>query len=146
MLERSIIWAALKSASACESSHRGIIPISKSILMREDVENLEQQTLGSADVGTPCLASLTESAMLSTRGGFTAGGWEGGGEGKTALETGYVPLLHLLPRTFGRKHLPPYTHSNTQAHNRSRPLVHTEEVNPVSEDKRFPRRRGSRWG
>lgn len=69
--------------------------------------------------------------------------WE---KGKTVLETGYAPLLHLLPRTFRRKHLPPYARYDTQTHNRSPPSVHTEEVNPVSEDKRFPWRRGSRRG
>lgn len=54
-----------------------------------------------------------------------------------------MPLLHLLPQTFRRKHLPPYTHSDTQTHGRSPPSAHSEEVNPVSEDKRFPWREGS---
>lgn len=50
-------------------------------------------------------ALLSDSKMLSQKGDFTVKMWE---KGKTLLETGYVPLLHLLPQTFRRKHLPPY--------------------------------------
>lgn len=115
-------------------------------MILEDEGNPEQQTLHRAVVGTPLGLPYPTSEMLSvSERGFLLQG-VAGKKGKTVLETGYVPLPHLLPRTFRRKHLPPYTHSDTQMHNSSPPSVHTKEVNPVSEDKRFPWRRGSWQG
>lgn len=52
--------------------------------------------------------SVWERILLQ---GFKVKLWE---KSITVLQTGYVLLPHLLPRTFRRKHLPPYTHFDTQ--------------------------------
>lgn len=106
MPERSIISAALHVSHPTENSPQSY-SLSWGIKMNQ-IQNNKRNA--------PPQWELLSGFLIQLRGAQCERGVEGSlwEKGKTISQTGYVPLPHLLPRTFRRKHLPPYTHSDTQ--------------------------------